>query len=136
MDLQSLDYALVRWSVTCQAWGELSSGNAPDLKAFLAGWLCNSIEASIPEDLPLFRDSFNKGWLECESAKSLQENYEKDALIKVWKVFGEGPTFYSDDYSIAISAHSERLHYGESSTINSLLMRVRDYEALPEFTGY
>jgi len=135
MDLQSLNYALVRWSVVCDKWGELSN-SAPDLKAFLAGWLCNSIQASLLEELPIFRDSFNKGWSECENAKFLQEESEKDALIKVWKVFGEGPTFYSDDYSIAISAHSERLHYGESSTINPLLMRVRDYEALPEFTGY
>jgi len=52
------DLALVRWSVVCTSWGELSAGHAPLLTAFLAGWGCRCIGASMPENLGTFRDSF------------------------------------------------------------------------------
>jgi len=63
----SMDLALIRWSVKCAAWTEMSAGNAPLLQAFLAGWCCRCIGASQPEDMGMFRDSFMSGWYEADT---------------------------------------------------------------------
>ncbi|RRJ96822.1 hypothetical protein Ga0100231_023945 [Opitutaceae bacterium TAV4] len=62
----SLDIALIRWSVVCRQWEGFSAGNAPLLGAFLAGWYCRSIGASMPEDVGQFRESFRVGWREAD----------------------------------------------------------------------
>lgn len=67
-----LDLALVRWSVVCTSWGELSAGHAPLLTAFLAGWGCRCIGASMPEDLGTFRDSFRVGWREADTMIAIE----------------------------------------------------------------
>lgn len=64
--LLPLDLALIRWSVVCQSWGELSSGHAPLLPAFLAGWCCRCIGADMPVNVGQFKDSFRAGWCEAD----------------------------------------------------------------------
>ena len=66
------DLALVRWSVVCRSWGELSAGHAPLLTAFLAGWGCRCIGASMPENLGTFRDSFRVGWREADTMIAIE----------------------------------------------------------------
>ncbi|GAA5124615.1 hypothetical protein JIN84_12905 [Luteolibacter yonseiensis] len=62
----TLELALIRWSVMCKTWGELAAGHAPHLPAFLAGWMCRQIGASMPAELGQFRDSFRVGWREAD----------------------------------------------------------------------
>ena len=64
--LLPLDLALIRWSVVCQSWGELSSCHAPLLPAFLAGWCCRCIGADMPVNVGQFKDSFRAGWCEAD----------------------------------------------------------------------
>lgn len=60
------ELALIRWSVTCKRWDELSAGHAPILTAFLAGWCCRCIGTSMPDNVGTFRDSFRIGWREAD----------------------------------------------------------------------
>lgn len=69
-----LDLALIRWSVKCEAWGELAAGNAPLLGAFLAGWYCRSICASKPVQPGQYRDSFQAGWGEADAQIAIEDN--------------------------------------------------------------
>ena len=69
-----LDLALIRWSVKCTALGELAAGAEPLLGAFLAGWYCRCIGASLPEDLGQFRDSFRAGWKEADDFIQIEIN--------------------------------------------------------------
>lgn len=63
----TIDLALIRWSVVCRKWHDFSSGSAPNLGAFLAGWFLKDSGAQhMPEDLGLFVDSFRVGWREAE----------------------------------------------------------------------
>lgn len=66
------ELALIRWSVVCTSWGELATGYAPLLTAFLAGWGCRCIEASMPENLGAFRDSFRVGWREADTMIAIE----------------------------------------------------------------
>ena len=61
-----MDLALTRWAVVCRQWHELSGGSTPLLGAFLAGWYCRCIGASMPDELGDFKDSFRRGWIEAE----------------------------------------------------------------------
>lgn len=65
----SLDLALIRWSVVCRTWHDLSSGNAPQLGAFLAGWYWRDMGNPMPQrtDLGTFCDSFRVGWREADA---------------------------------------------------------------------
>lgn len=67
-----MDLALIRWSVVCVSWAELSSGHAPHLPAFLAGWYCRQIGASRPENVGDFKDSFNVGWREADTTIAIE----------------------------------------------------------------
>jgi hypothetical protein len=60
-----LELALIRWSVVHRSWHEIG-GNCPLLSAFLAGWCCRTIGASMPVDIGQFRDSFRCGWKEAD----------------------------------------------------------------------
>lgn len=62
----TLDLALIRWSVVCKEWGELSSGFYPNLGAFLSGWFWKDMGNELPKELGEFRDSFRKGYQESE----------------------------------------------------------------------
>ena len=66
-----LELALTRWSVVHRQWHEIG-GDCPLLTAFLAGWCCRSIGASMPEDLGMFRDSFRVGWREAEDMMTIE----------------------------------------------------------------
>lgn len=60
-----LELAFIRWSVVHRGWHEIG-GDCPLLLAFLAGWSCRCIGASMPEDVGQFRDSFRVGWREAD----------------------------------------------------------------------
>lgn len=63
----SLDLALIRWSVTCQTWQEMAAGNTPDLGAFLSGWFWRTMgNLHPPAVIEGFRDSFRKGFAEAD----------------------------------------------------------------------
>ena len=62
----TIDIALIRWSVVCGTWDDMSSGHAPNLQAFLAGWCCRVIGATMPICLGTMRDSFRVGWREAD----------------------------------------------------------------------
>lgn len=70
-----LETALIRWSVVHIKWNELAN-DIPCLTAFLAGWCCRSIGASMPEEIGGFRDSFRVGWREADT----MINIETEAL--------------------------------------------------------
>lgn len=65
----SLDMAMIRWSVVCRRWHEMSSGHAPELGAFLAGWFMRGSNAPMPDRANLgdFPDSFRAGWSEADT---------------------------------------------------------------------
>ena len=66
------EMALIRWSVVCTSWGDMSGGYYPLLTAFLAGWGCRCIEVSMPENLGTFRDSFRVGWREADTMIAIE----------------------------------------------------------------
>lgn len=70
----SLDLALTRWSVICESWGRLSSGSAPILGVFLAGWYWRDMGNSLPskEEIGKFADSFRVGWREADDFIEIQ----------------------------------------------------------------
>ncbi len=63
----TLDLALIRWAVVCRRWHELSSGSAPVLGAFLAGWFLRDAGAQLPTDCGSARDSLRIGYAEADS---------------------------------------------------------------------
>lgn len=67
----NFESALIRWSVVCKRWGELSAGSAPVLHAFLAGWFMHKMGADMPENVGPLRDSFRVGWRESEINTSI-----------------------------------------------------------------
>ena len=74
----TLDIALIRWSVVCASWGELSSGHAPNLQAFLAGWCCRVIGATTPICLGPMRDSFRVGWREADQQVQIADRHNRE----------------------------------------------------------
>lgn len=63
----TLDIALIRWSVTCISWHDLSAGYHPQLLPFLLGWVAADIGLTLPPALPDWCcDSIRKGYKECE----------------------------------------------------------------------
>lgn len=74
----TLDLALIRWSVMCESWGELSSGSAPQLGSFLAGWFTRAMGATKPEKLGQLRDSYMVGWREADSCVNIKRREENE----------------------------------------------------------
>ena len=72
-----LELALVRWSVVHRGWHEIG-GDCPLLQAFLAGWSCRCIGASMPEDVGQFRDSFRVGWREADDQITIASRQNTD----------------------------------------------------------
>jgi len=72
-----LELALTRWSVVHREWHEIG-GDCPLLTAFLAGWCCRSIGASMPDDLGMFRDSFRVGWREADDMMTIEARRHND----------------------------------------------------------
>ena len=65
------ELALTRWSVVCIIWRDLASDH-PNLTAFLAGWGCRCIGATMPETIESFRDSFRVGWREADTMIAIE----------------------------------------------------------------
>ncbi len=65
------ELALTRWSVVCIIWRDLASDH-PNLTAFLAGWGCRCIGATMPETIETFRDSFRVGWREADTMIAIE----------------------------------------------------------------
>lgn len=82
--LLSLDLAMIRWSVRCRTWQEMSAGSQPELGPFLAGWFCrcSGIGLSIIEADHAFRDSFRIGWREAADCISIEEQKHPDPEIE------------------------------------------------------
>ena len=74
-----LEMSFIRWSVVCLRWSAISSGGAPILQAFLAGWLCRCIGTTVPEDVGQWRDSFRVGWREADQQIAITKP-ESEAL--------------------------------------------------------
>lgn len=74
----TLDLALIRWSVVCRQWHDFG-GDAPMIGPFLAGWFMRDMKADMPEQLSLgtFRDSFRKGWGECDTQLAILAQQEQ-----------------------------------------------------------
>lgn len=74
-----LEMSFIRWSVVCLRWSAISSGGAPILQAFLAGWLCRCIGTTVPEEVGQWRDSFRVGWREADQQIAITKP-ESEAL--------------------------------------------------------
>ena len=82
--LLSIDLALIRWSVRCRTWQELSAGGSqPELGPFLAGWFCrcSGIGLSLIVADHAFRDSFRIGWREADDCIAIEEQKHPDPEI-------------------------------------------------------
>ena len=76
-----LTLAIIRYSVVCQRWAELSAGFNPNLEAFLAGWFCRVIGSEKPNDCGRLKGSFDAGWKEAHSAVVIyKRTIEKEAI--------------------------------------------------------
>lgn len=64
----TLDIALIRWSVVCEKWRELSN-DIPILGVFLAGWFWRDMGNALldAQTIGQFKDSFRVGWRECDT---------------------------------------------------------------------
>lgn len=80
--LLPLDLAMIRWSVRCRTWQEMSAGSQPELGPFLAGWFCRCIGAGLVVD-GHFRDSFRIGWKEADDhiAIEIQKGGQQHAKL-------------------------------------------------------
>lgn len=85
-----LELAFIRWSVVHRGWHEIG-GDCPLLLAFLAGWSCRCIGASMPEDVGQFRDSFRVGWREADDqiAIASRQNQRDGELGRVKTADGQ-----------------------------------------------
>lgn len=72
------ELALIRWSVVCGKWNDLSSGSAPLLTPFLAGWCCRCAGASMPVDVGPFGDSLRTGWREADDHIAIDKRYKQN----------------------------------------------------------
>ena len=75
------ELALTRWSVVCIIWRDLASDH-PNLTAFLAGWGCRCIGATMPETIESFRDSFRVGWREADTMIAIEIQRQNDKLCE------------------------------------------------------
>lgn len=57
-----LDLAVIRYSVVCEKWGNLSNSAAPHFGAFLAGWYMRCVGLPPPMQYHISRESLRAGW--------------------------------------------------------------------------
>lgn len=65
------ELALIRWSVVCISWNELSS-HTPLITPFLTGWGWRCMGLEMPKELGTFQDSFRVGYREADSMISIK----------------------------------------------------------------
>ena len=68
-----INTALIRWSVVCRRWNDLSSGHAPILGAFLSGWFWRDMGNPMPSDCGVFQDSFRIGYKEADETITIED---------------------------------------------------------------
>jgi len=66
------ELALIRWSVVCGRWHEMSSGSMPNLTAFLGGGGSRCVGLPIPGKMECLVDSFRVGWAEADTAIAIE----------------------------------------------------------------
>jgi len=66
------ELALIRWSAICIRWNDFSTGNHPNLTAFLGGWGSRCVGLPIPDKMECLADSFRSGWVEADTMIAIE----------------------------------------------------------------